>query len=174
MKYLFIVCLVIFYLFFLIGIVSILPQGTMKIIPGTVITVALVVQFLCHFFLKKRYLLLDILFIMSVCLISTVAMDFIIAFISPPKEYAVDCAGHHGMEMQWMWGFIAGPLLCLFLSFFYFKGKPPSYLKLEKGLALLSILLIALSYFNSKPIPDIQEYMNKVQTPELVFPKGCK
>jgi len=174
MKYLFIVSLAIFYLFLFIGIISIVPQGTMKIMPGIEITIALLLQFICHFILKKRYLFLDIVFIMSVCLISAVAMDFIIAFLFPPKEYVVDCAGHHGMEMQWMWGFIAGPLVSLFLSFFYFSGKPPGYLKFEKGMALLSVLLIALAYFNVKPIPDIQNYMNKVQTPELVFPKGCK
>src|SRR5579859_4141861 len=86
------------YFLLLLGILEFVPGGSLKDGPRIIFIASIAYVFICYIFFSKRQKWLDMLFFIIVSLSSIESMNFIIDIFIQPKEYAVDCEGHHGME----------------------------------------------------------------------------
>ena len=153
------------------GIFKLIPSG-LKEIPTLILTLLFVTTIFLLLFQSKRSKISDLLAVILILISSIDFSNFICDLIVQPNLITANCSGNEIADFNWVKGFFIGPVLTLFISYFYLKQKSINTI-IHKVSLIFFLIILMLSYFKSDITISINNFIHQTSKPNIQLPKDC-
>ena len=148
-----------------------MPNG-LKEIPRIICTVFIGLTLISFLLFGLKNLILKISFFLIFLISSIDFSNFIIDFLFEPTIPAFDCEGHTPMNMNWIKGFLFGPIYSIIVGSLYLKDKTEKKI-IDITIVIFCLSILFLSFLKLEYIQKISTQIDLISMPKVILPEEC-